>query len=475
MKSYVERNLSLLSLHRPQAIIFIFGLLLILPYAAAWQLGQLRRQVVEFEMIFWLAFALYAVVTVLALRATHLSKGQLILAVGLAAVMQGFLIFTRPTLSDDIYRYVWDGRVQAHGLSPYLYPPRAPQLTRWRDRTIWLFINRKRSITVYPPAAQMTFALLWRIWPDSTRWFQIVMAASGLLAGLLLVGLLAALGRSTARGLIYLWSPLLAFETAHAGHLDALILPLLVGAWWARVKERDTLVGVLLGLAAAIKFYPALLLPALWRPQHPQGRWRMPLAFAITVVASYLPYLAVSGTGVIGFLPKYLHETFNLSPLVSLLRGLLAQMDWPRQNSSWLLLAVLVMIALLMVWRPAPNGESAVRRSIWFIGAYILLTPNLLSWYLLWLLPLLALFMQPGGRLSLRLDAWTGWWLFSGLIALSYTFFIYWKTLPLATLVQFWPLYLLLLIDLVRRRPFLFSPPLDETATLGPGERSPVN
>jgi hypothetical protein len=409
---------------------------------------------------------------VLALRVKTFSKRDLALAFGLAVVMQGFLIFTRPTLSDDMYRYVWDGRVQAHGISPYQYTPRAPQLSRWRDRAIWPFINRKRSITIYPPAAQMAFALLWRIWPDNVRWFQIVMAASGLLAGLLLVGLLDALGRSPGRGLIYLWSPLLAFETAHAAHLDGLILPLLVGAWWARVKERDTLVGVLLGLATAIKFYPALLLPALWRPEHPQGRWRMPLAFAITVVASYLPYLAVSGAGVIGFLPKYLGETFNLSPLVSLLRWLFIQIDLPRQGAAWLLLAALIIIAVVMLRRPAPNGETAVRRSIWLIGAYILLTANLFSWYLLWLLPLLALFMQPGRFLGLRADAWSGWWLFSGLIVLSYTFFIGWKTKPLAVLVQFWPLYGLLLFDLARqaRQRWLQSPVGRKRPTLSGSE-----
>ena len=80
-----------------------------------------------------------------------------------------------------------------------------------------------------------------------------------MLAGGLLIGLLQAVGRAPARVLIYLWSPLLAFETAHAAHVDGLILPLLVGAWWARVKARDTLVGVLLGLATTMKLDPALV------------------------------------------------------------------------------------------------------------------------------------------------------------------------------------------------------------------------
>ncbi len=432
------------------------GLLLLLPYLAAWWLGDLRRETAGFELVFFAAFGLYAGGVVLALRRENLTRPELALAFALAAVMQGFLIFTRPTLSDDMYRYVWDGRVQAQGLSPYRYPPSAPELAYLRDRAVWPSINRKDAVTVYPPAAEMTFALLWRLWPDSVRWFQIAAAGSGLLAGLLLVGLLRALGYSSARVLIYLWSPLLAFETAHAAHVDAFILPLLVGAWWARLKERDTLVGLLLGLATAIKFYPALLLPALWRPRHPPGRWRMPLAFAVTLGVAYLPYLASDGSGVIGFLPKYLREQFNRGPLIDQLLRFFYRLDLdPKQSVTVLLLALLTGISLALVLRPTADGETALRRCIWIIGAFTLLSYNLFSWYLLWLLPLLALFIRPGFFFGLRVDAWTGWWLFSGSIALSYTFFIAWKPVPVWQWLEFAPLYGLLLVNLARRWPAL--------------------
>jgi hypothetical protein len=74
------------------------------------------------------------------------------------------------------------------------------------------------------------------------------------------------------------------------------------------------------------------------------------------------------------------------------------------------------------------------------------------------LLPLLAIFMERG-RLNwrqrimitpLRLDFWTAWWLFSGLIALSYTFFLDWKTIPVMIQLEFWPLYTLLGIACLR-------------------------
>jgi alpha-1,6-mannosyltransferase len=446
--------------------LLVLGVILWVPYFYVVRLQDLRKHTLAFEVAFFVAFAVYAGVTVLALRSRAFPTRTLLAVFALAAAMQAMLLFTPPTLSDDMYRYVWDGRVQSlgtdgeTGISPYLYPPDAPQLASLRDRQIWLQINRKSAVTVYPPAAQMAFAILWRIWPDNIRWFQFVMAAAGLLAGGLLVGLLKDLGRSAARVLIYLWSPLLAFETAHSAHIDALVLPLLVSAWWARLRQRDSLVGILLGLATAIKLYPALLFPALWRPRHRQGRWRMPLAFAITLSACYFPYLVSSDAQVIGFLPKYLREIFNTSPFIQLLYALFKPLNMdPRQAVSLLMLASLVMIGFWMILRPAKSAEVAIRRSVWVIAAFTLLSQNLFSWYMLWLLPLVAIFMQPGKPLqvwrfsipTLRLDAWTGWWLFTGLVGLSYTFFIDWVPVPLAIWGQYLPLYVFLLIDLGRK------------------------
>ena len=96
-----------------------------------------------------------------------------------------------------------------------------------------------------------------------------------------------------------------------------------------------------------------------------------------------------------------------------------------------------------------------LQRCILPIAAVTLLSQNLFSWYMLWLLPLLAIFLAPSrrnlGALKLpRLDAWTGWWLFCGLIVLSYTFFISWKPVKAAILAQYLPLYLFLIIDIVK-------------------------
>ena len=66
-----------------------------------------------------------------------------------------------PILSSDMYRYVWDGRVQLAGINPYRYVPAAdPELAFLRDAAVYPHINRAEyAHTVYPPAAQAIFAL----------------------------------------------------------------------------------------------------------------------------------------------------------------------------------------------------------------------------------------------------------------------------------------------------------------------------
>jgi hypothetical protein len=415
------------------------------PYACALALGDLRRHTVGFEIAFAVAFGLYAVAMWLVLREEHSSPSAVVVMACFAVLFHALLVFTPPTLSDDAYRYVWDGRVQAQGISPYAHPPEAPELRFLRDDEVWPSINRKASVTVYPAGAELVYALLWRIWPDSIRWTQAVMSAGALLGGLVLLALLRALGRPAHWVLIYWWSPLLAFETAHAAHVDGLVLPLLVGAWLARARRRDVLTGVLLGAATSLKLYPALLLPVLWRPRDDVGRtlpgWGMPLAFAGTLALTYMPYLA-DGPAVIGFLPLYLQERFNM--------GLAAGTTWmvealgghPQTVVNGTLLAAWAAISTVFVLRPTTDAEAAIRRCIWPIGAFTLLTQNLFPWYMLWLVPLLALYVGRRGPV-----AWAGWFLFSGLIALAYTFFVDWRPVPWALAAQFLPLYAALVWD----------------------------
>lgn len=181
----------------------------------------------------------------------------------------------------------------------------------------------------------------------------------------------------------------------------------------------------------------------------------MPFAFAVAVVMFYVPYLLTSETSVLGYLPHYFKETFNISPLVSMLNHVLdsIHLNLPYRLMG-LSIGTILVTAIWCVFHPAPNAEAALRRCIWPIGIVTLFSQDLFAWYMLWLLPLTAVFLQPSNikwkTLTLpKLDASVGWWLFCGLVALSYTFFIKWKPVNFAIQVEFLPLYLILFINML--------------------------
>ncbi len=118
-----------------------------------------------------------------------------------------------------------------------------------------------------------------------------------------LVRLLTRAGRSPAELLLYAWHPLPVWEIAGDGHVDAGMAAFLIFALAAWAGRHRLLTGAL--LAASVLFKPLTLaaLPAFWRPWD----WRVPAAFLATAILAYLPYMDV-GTGVLGFLPRYVGE-----------------------------------------------------------------------------------------------------------------------------------------------------------------------
>src|ERR1044072_1458122 len=103
------------------------------------------------------------------------SNSTLLIVIAFAILFRVSILFAPPYLSDDIYRYVWDGRVQAAGINPYRYIPAAPELAHLRDETIYPKINRKDwAHTIYPPVAQVVFFLTTRI-SESVTWMKATM------------------------------------------------------------------------------------------------------------------------------------------------------------------------------------------------------------------------------------------------------------------------------------------------------------
>jgi alpha-1,6-mannosyltransferase len=342
-------------------------------------------------------YALYAVFAAGALGAFWAAREEwtdarraLVIILVTAALMRAALLFAEPYLSNDILRYIWDGRVQAAGINPYRYVPRAPELAALRDAVIWPHINRSDyAVTIYPPVAQMIFVGITRL-GESVLVMKLGMLAfeAGIIAAI--IGILGQLGLPPARVAAYAWHPLPVWEIAGNGHIDAAMVALLITGLLLALRGRTLLGGVTVTLGALIKPTALLALPVVWRPWN----WKLPALVALTVAAAYVPYLSV-GTGVIGFLPGYLQEEGISSGSGFYLLAMVRQITGPiaYANIAYLAAAALVLCGLAFgAALRADRTDAGVLRDVrWLLIVFLVLISPHYPWYFLPVVPFLAL------------------------------------------------------------------------------------
>ncbi len=304
-----------------------------------------------------------------------------------AALARGILVFT-PPVSTDIYRYVWDGRVQAAGINPYRYRPADADLGFLRDAAVYPNINRKASaLTVYPPLAQVIFFGVTRI-ANSVTGMKAAMVGFEILTIAVLLSLLRSRGLPATRILVYAWHPLPLFEFAGSGHIDAAAIALMLLACWFAQRRQQLTAGAVLGAAVAVKFFPLVIAPALYR----RWGWRLPLALAGVVIALYLPYVGV-GWQVLGFLPGYVHEEGLANGSGFFLLDALGDLaPLPAWTTAVYLLAGTAVLAAI-AWRTILRSDGStlpMTAALVLMSVFTLWVSPHLAWYFSWIVPFMC-------------------------------------------------------------------------------------
>lgn len=336
--------------------------------------------------------------------------------VAVAALCQVPGLLRAPITSTDAYRYVWDGRVQLSGSSPYSHVPLADELARLRDPVLFpglspadrtgvtgsprvpadpaavaalsaddprTKINRPGVPTIYPPVAQAYFAAVALVtpWSAGTLGLQVAAAALAVALTALLALELRRRDRDPRWALLWGWSPIVALEAGSAAHVDVLAAVFIVAAVSLATRRRPVLAGLLLGAAAATKLLPLLLLPAFTAVRRRDVR--TPLVAIGTLATSYLPHVLAAGALVIGFLPGYLtQEGFSDGSSRSAILALVLPPE-ARQLAAGLLAVTLAALAL-----HRHDREPIAVTCCWLSGAALLITTPTYPWYGL---PLIAL------------------------------------------------------------------------------------
>lgn len=334
-----------------------------------------------------------------------------------AALLRVVALPLSPTLSDDIYRYVWDGRVIGAGENPYLLAPDAAELESLRD-DLWQSLPHRQVETVYPPLALSVFSIAAGL-PAPVYALKALLAGVDLVTCWLLLLLCRRLAVPRTRALWYLWSPLPVLEIAGMGHVDALGVCAVTATVLLLVSRPPQALAAAATAAAAIlaKLVPLIALPAWARAS---GRPWLFVAAALGLVAAALAPVGLAASGVPpGYVTFGVSWEFN-GPLYEPLWRLVDRLEVDELVTSVLdrlklrsgdhdfwnrfypfnyprLLAKLALaaaggVALVVVWwrRRHPVEQTGL-----VFAVLILFSSTVYPWYLLWVLPWAALCRQP--------------------------------------------------------------------------------
>jgi alpha-1,6-mannosyltransferase len=392
------------------------------------------RTHVAYIVLFGALFLVYLTATGLLLRWRSDDRILLGLVLAFGLLFRVAVVESPVLLSSDLYRYLWDGRVQWAGISPYRYPTAAAELAPLRDEAIYPNINRPTKVTVYPPGAQAVFALVAGVGPDSIVGWRAFLLASEIVTVVLLLALLRRTPSGPTAVIVYAWSPLVVFEGVQAGHVDLVVIPLMLAALVWRQRGSSVRAGMALGGAVLMKLYPLVLLPAWWRPRD----WRFPAAVAATVALGYVPHAATVKLGAAGFLPEYLGraEDHNIGLRALLTYPLGFTGDGARTVAMGVLFALMAGVVVWIGRANAGDAAGMTAAGTLAVGSYLLLVPTSMHpWYVLWMVPFLCF------------PSWPAWLYFSGSVSLSYLSYVV-EPAPMpwwAWLAEYGPLYALLL------------------------------
>jgi len=448
---------------RPKILLILLGILSIVLYLAMWHIsyqlnwgeGYRDRPILTYLAIYFSLFVCYAGAVWIIWNRTSDNSRLLWTLIILGLLFRAAILPAQQIQEDDVYRYLWDGKVFAHNINPYKFAPdevtRLKELIiqdpeafedtydtqsqaelsqlydlKWESPETLVFqerINHPSVATIYPPLAQMIFRVAHQIQSDSIITLRLLFLVFDLVALMFIILTLEALGMNRLWAMVYFWCPLVIKETFNSTHLDIIGIAMLCGTLYCFVQRRFFSANAFLAFSVAGKLYPAVLLPLILKQQWEmtnskiESRWLRCglsiLLFLGLVAFFYMPFLEI-GTQNFSGLKAYATRWQQNDSIFALLVGffgLFAESKGPVPFSYDLpsLLAKItvacflgVVMLYLLFWRKEPENPEpkAVLEPLFIIMALVfLLSPVQNPWYLCWVVPFLCIFPCRAGIL----------------------------------------------------------------------------
>ncbi len=434
-------------------LFLLLGLGQVFCFLALYKQGDLTKDIATAQILFFISFFLYTLCLLIVSKSnvaaspeSPVPEGNYLLFIIIFAVSARMIMLAGfPNLSDDIFRYVWEGRVLLSGYNPFEHAPDDPALNHLRESTIFPLVARKNLTAIYPPLSQYLFAA--SVWISYSIYsVKTLFMIFDLLTVFILFYILKALNIDRDRIAIYALNPLVIIEFSGSGHSDSAGIFFLMLALYLSIKNRSCASIFMLAFSSLNKFYPAVFLPFIKEKNKIAGTG----LFLLVVVFFYLPFLN-AGIDVFNSLLIYgQHWFFNASFYDIGVLFINNRTTVKLVCAVFFAAVILANLKLFLKRSGAPPQQNIFRVCFIVTGAFLILSPVVHPWYVCWIVPFLVILPN------------RAWILFSGLVFLSYMVLSeyaktgVWEESLTVKLGQYLPLYAFLLYDFIRnrRKPF---------------------
>ena len=271
-------------------------------------------------------------------------------------------LFAFPNLSDDLYRFLWDGQLWIHGESPFLRVPAYHEHANFpiegADGDLYGPMNSKEYFTIYPPVCQLIFAAAAWLFPTSIYGGTLTMKVFLLLAEVgniwVIRKLLCHWNLPENRVLWYALNPLVIIEFSGNAHFEAIMIFFLFYSIYLLVTHRWIASAIVMALSICTKLLPLMLLPFFIK----RLGWKRSFGYftliGLTSVILFIPFISLS-------LFANFKESFSLyferfefnASIFYLTRWVGYQVAGFNviRTAGWSLSLVVLMAILVLAWR----------------------------------------------------------------------------------------------------------------------------
>lgn len=248
-----------------------------------------KNQITLFTATSILLSALFIILIIL-IRKIEVSKKVLTLIIFAGIIFRIILIPTTPIASDDVYRYLWDGKVQANGINPYTYAPNDEALKHLHSELLPEKVNFPHLKTIYPPYSQWIFLLAYLIARESVLGIKILLLISEIFTILLIYLTLKNFRLNEKYVLVYALSPLPILQFFIDAHVDGFGITLFALFFYFLSQNKLLYSYFALGLSITSKLITLMVYPFLLKGRSIKNFLALIIVPTVTVALVYLPY-----------------------------------------------------------------------------------------------------------------------------------------------------------------------------------------